>query len=172
MFSLIPPYLNLSSGVVYYIDVFEKGYITSPTLTGMTKSQYPTIIEKFLQSNELTLKRPSHDNFLLANMCWPTPKSWPTVAFTRQTHVKSQHTPTRKHGVHGAMAHTESCRFRLAFILCFSSKKQQKAMEKQKGLGKIIHKIIHFNATSSIFFCLFAASLYPLDEISHKSGHD
>ena len=105
-------------------------------------------------------------------MCWPTPKSWPTLAFTHQTHVKSQHTPTRKHGVHGAMAHTESCRFRLAFILCFSSKKQQKAMEKQKGLGKIIHKIIHFNATSSIFFCLFAASLYPLDEISHKSGHD
>ena len=72
----------------------------------------------------------------------------------------------------GAMAHTESCRFRLAFILCFSSKKQQNAMEKQKGLGKIIHKIIHFNATSSIFFYLFAASLYPLDEISHKSGHD
>ena len=112
------------------------------------------------------VKRPSHDKFLLANMCWPT------LAFTRQTHVKSQHTPTRKHGVLGAMAHTESCRFRLAFILCFSSKKQQKAIEKQKGLGKIIHKIIHFNATSSIFFCLFAASLYPLDEISHKSGHD
>ena len=102
-------------------------------------------------------------------MCWPTPKSWPTLAFTRQTHIKSQHTPTRKHGVHGAMAHTESCRFRLAFILCFSSKKKQKAMEKQKGLGKIIHKIIHFNATSSIFFCLFAASLYPLDEVSDKS---
>ena len=122
--------------------------------------------------HERSVKRPSHDKFLLANMCWPTPKSWPTLAFTHQTHVKSQHTPTRKPGVHGAMAHTESCRFRLAFILCFSSKKQQKAMEKQKGLGKIIHKIIHFNATSSIFFCLFAASLYPLDEISHKSGHD
>ena len=35
------------------------------------------------------LKWPSHDKFLLANMCWPT------LAFTRQTHVKSQHTPTR-----------------------------------------------------------------------------
>ena len=127
---------------------------------------------RLVAKHERSVKRPSHDKFLLANMCWPTSKSWPTLAFTRQTHVKSQHTPTRKHGVHGAMAHTESCRFRLAFILCFSSNKQQKAMEKQKGLGKIIHKIIHFNATSSIFFCLFAASLYPLDEISHKSGHD
>ena len=37
----------------------------------------------------LIVKRPSHDKFLLANMCWPT------LAFTRQTDVKSQHTPTR-----------------------------------------------------------------------------
>ena len=47
-------------------------------------------LRALLQLNECKkLKRPSHDKFLLANM------SWPTLAFTRQTHVKSQHTPTR-----------------------------------------------------------------------------
>ena len=44
----------------------------------------------------LIVKQPLHDNFFF----WPTclgqlQKIWPTLAFTRQTHVKSQHTPTR-----------------------------------------------------------------------------
>ena len=88
----------------------------------------------------LIVKQPLHDNFFfLANMSWPTPKNLANscvhTSNTRQiaTYANSQH------GVRGAMAHTESCRFRLAFILCFSSKKQQKAMEKQKGLGKTTH---------------------------------
>ena len=53
MLSHIPLYLNLSSGVSFIILLFlEKGYIASPSLKWMTKSQYPTIIEKSLQSNE------------------------------------------------------------------------------------------------------------------------
>ena len=57
-------------------------------------SQYVTSV--IIQTeNKPVVKRPSHDKFLLANMSLLTPKSWPTLAFTRQTHVKSQHTPTR-----------------------------------------------------------------------------
>ena len=42
-------------------------------------------------------------------------------------------------GVRGAMAHTESCRFRLPFFYGFRRRNNKKRWRKQKGLGKTIH---------------------------------
>ena len=82
----------------------------------------------------LTIKRPSHDKFLLANMCLPTPKklanSCVHTSNTRQTRNMASLVQwhTRRVAASG-----------LFLFYFFSSKKQQKAVEKQKGLGKTIH---------------------------------